>query len=319
MKELRFLFLWLALVLCFASYSRGADSIVLYVWDFSGEGDMGQFTDSLADYFEEALINSGCCTVLQRRDFARIFKHRQNEIAVMSISGLDEQTLEESASLNADAVVFGKLSNDHASGQVFLSITVERFNGEILERREIHIPRYEIYDPDKRRKIIAETVRALDFVKNSSKQRSPTQTRPSKPAAVKQKYEFRDVSFELEGCSRTGSSVTCTIFLRSLLQDRLIALAAAGDRSRASIRDNRIDVTSMYSQGYKYEADDLTIAGLRTPVNGQLETVLVAGIKIKTIVNFHSVPLALKSIDLLDLRGYLDGSFYMRFVNIPIE
>ena len=110
-------------------YAETSDSLV-YVWDFATrEHKKNELTINLTKEFEEALIQSGCFLVLERRDYDRLIAQKDNEKAILGIENISTTTLESLKSHQASAMLFGEVYDDIESGEIKVTITFQRFDG----------------------------------------------------------------------------------------------------------------------------------------------------------------------------------------------
>lgn len=130
----------------------------IYVWEFSHRnGSVDDYTRSITEDFEEKLIQSRCCEpILQRRYYARLFDQKEIERSVLSVENIPPTLLDQLISLEAKEVVFGEIFEDASSGQIKITVTVESFNSNILDKASIYLPKYMMADPFARRKKVNE-------------------------------------------------------------------------------------------------------------------------------------------------------------------
>ena len=137
----------------------------VYVWEFANrDGSVDETTESITSEFEEALIQAQCCTILQRRNYARLFEQRQNEKAIMKLDNVPEATVNGLKTLEANAIAFGEVYKDIQGGQVVISINFETFESTILAKASVLMPPFDYVNPFKRREKMAELLGALHFV-----------------------------------------------------------------------------------------------------------------------------------------------------------
>lgn len=139
----------------------------VYVWDFAVVGgateELEPIRRDLTREFEEALIHSRCCTVLQRRQYARIFEQETNERAILSLGGVSQQARKELERLAADTVIFGDVLDDLDGGQLVVSVSAEAFSGEILDRGSVGFRRGMRFDRETRLEQMRRLVVALGW------------------------------------------------------------------------------------------------------------------------------------------------------------
>lgn len=156
---------WASLVCASAS---GAEGPNVYVWDFSTrDGEANELTRNLTEEFEEALIQSDCCTVLQRRRYSRILSQKQNEDGVASLLRVVDEQSNNRRILEARVVIFGEVVDDVESGQVRVSVNLEGFSGKIVAKESTHFARGKRIDPESRLAAMTTLVESLSLVKSS--------------------------------------------------------------------------------------------------------------------------------------------------------
>ena len=148
--------------------ASGANGPNVYVWDFSTrDGEVNELTRNLTEEFEEALIQSDCCTVLQRRRFSRILSQKQNEDGVASLVRVVDEQSKNRRVLEARVVIFGEVVDDVESGQVRVSVNLEGFSGKIVSKESTHFARGKRIDPESRLAAMTTLVESLSLVKSS--------------------------------------------------------------------------------------------------------------------------------------------------------
>ena len=170
-RTLHILTLGLAISLV-SSYTLLAQDVgpTIYVWEFANrDGTVDETTKSLTEEFEEALIQSGCCTILQRRNYAALFEQRQNERAIMKRENLPEAAVNSLKTLEANAVAFGEVYKDLQGGVVRISVNFETFESTIYAKTSALLPPYDYVNPFKRKEIMAELLGSLPFVDGPAK------------------------------------------------------------------------------------------------------------------------------------------------------
>lgn len=125
----------------------------VYVWTFQSRTVTdATLLDNISDEFETLVVQLGKYQVLQRRTLARLLKQRDDESRLLSslsnIDQLDRETLE---TADAEAVFFGTVVNDIASGTVKISVTLESFDSSILWKGEVLMRPLVLQDPELRK------------------------------------------------------------------------------------------------------------------------------------------------------------------------
>jgi hypothetical protein len=103
---------------------------VVYVWDFiTRDGEKNELTTNLTEEFEEPLVKCGCFIVLERRNYARLIAHIDNEKAIAQIESISTTTLDSLIFYHANMVVFGEVYYDINNGEIKITVTFEKFDG----------------------------------------------------------------------------------------------------------------------------------------------------------------------------------------------
>ena len=91
-------------------------------------GVRNELTRQLTVEFEEELTQKKVCTVLERRNFARLIAQKDNEKAVLRLEGISTTSLDTLRANNANAVVFGEVYDDINSGEYRIAVTLQNFD-----------------------------------------------------------------------------------------------------------------------------------------------------------------------------------------------
>ncbi len=153
--------IWL---LVFPGQAKSQTASVVYVWEFTTRnGERNDLTMSLTEEFEEALTQSECCNILQRRYYSRLFDQKENERAISNLGAVPKTAKDGLKSLEANTVVFGEVYDDTNSGQVRISVSFESFEGKILKKASSYLPKFAIADPSKREEAVDKLMTELNF------------------------------------------------------------------------------------------------------------------------------------------------------------
>lgn len=184
----------------------------IYVWEFTTrDGVRNDITQSLTEEFEEAMIQSECCNVLQRRHYARLLDQKQNETAIRGLNDMPQDKASALKSLDGNTVVFGEVYDDTNSGQVKFSVNFESFNGKILKKASTYVPKYDLANPAKREAAVDKIMEELNLFP----------LRQREPLEVKTLGEWE---FSLTGCRRVGSDAICGFVVTSHYRDRNLTI-----------------------------------------------------------------------------------------------
>lgn len=142
------------------------DSIRCYVWDFTTRNGLRNLiTQRFTNEFEEKLAQKGFCTVLERRNFARLISHKDNEKAVQRLDGISQTTLDTLKAYDANTVVFGEVYDDTSSGEYRIAVTFQNFDNSI-KVWSVRMTRGLVNDASSRERKMEELVTSIASVSN---------------------------------------------------------------------------------------------------------------------------------------------------------
>jgi len=208
-----------------------------YVWLFSAAGEGAEsLTESVTEEFEEALVKAGCLPIVQRRNLPDLQSHQKQEERIEGADSLSPRQRRLLSTASADAVVFGKITDDVQGGQVKIAVTLETLSGITLANTSVRFNRGKRFDAEERERRMAELASevcsALGFKKKdpgTNGQQGSGQggdggrgdDRSMGDAEVKkaQGYEFT-----LQGCSASGSDLECWITVRNTRERRSLSV-----------------------------------------------------------------------------------------------
>jgi hypothetical protein len=261
----------ISLVISTSVFSQNDSPDVVYVWDFSDRnGKEDDLTASLTEEFEEALIKSDCCKVLQRRVYARIFQQRENEKAILSLSNLAPSTVKDLEAVEAQTVVFGQVYDDTSSGQFKISVSFEKFSGLIDKTASVYMAKFDISNPKKREAAIKELIDELKL-------------KPGKPPVITENVD--EWAFSFTGCERIGKDVKCSYTITSNYRDRKLTILM---NSRA-----------FDEYGYEYSPLSQQLANKSGSHN--LSSLMIDGIQVSGFMVFKNVSSRANSFPLFRL------------------
>lgn len=166
-----------ALVVIFYLNNASAQTDILndksvYVWDFATrDSKTNTLTTSFTEEFEEALIKSRQCRVLERRNYARLFAQKENENGILNLEQISKSKIENLKFLQAEVVIFGEIFDDTDGGHLKISVSVQDFQANILAKESILLSRGKRYDVESRQDAMKKLVKQLA---SSQKITSPT-------------------------------------------------------------------------------------------------------------------------------------------------
>jgi len=260
----------------------------VYVWDFATrDGEVNSLTGNFTEEFEEALIQTQQCIVIERRKHQRLFEQRQNEKGIMSLDEISNAEKESLKSLHTNIVVFGDIYDDTEAGQLRIGISVQSFEGEILTKTSVLMPRGKKLDAESRQMAMKELVQKLVSGKDP---------RPSSEPIV---VEVENVRFELKSCKLSGGNLVCTVVITNQGEDRELHIYLPNTRI--------ID-----SDAEEYLVKAATIGASAGSAK------LVSGVPVKAILTFGTVAPTTTKLALLEIGFH--GSFpAAQLRNIPVN
>jgi len=163
-RQVRFLkvpFIFCA-VIATTAQAQTLDKLIIYVWDFgTRNGEKNELTANLTNEFEEVLIQSKRCVVLERRNYDRLLAQKDNERAILKIEGISPTTLNNLKAHQANTVVFGEVYDDVESGQIKVTVVFQKFDGVKLTQQSILFSRGKRLDAESRKNAMQELARQI--------------------------------------------------------------------------------------------------------------------------------------------------------------
>jgi len=113
-----------------------------YVWLFSATGaEAESLAGTVTEEFEEALVKAGCLPIVERRKLPDLQSHQKQEQRIAGANSLSPGDRSVLSTARADAVVFGKITDDIQGGQVKIAVTLETLAGVTLANTSVRISR----------------------------------------------------------------------------------------------------------------------------------------------------------------------------------
>jgi hypothetical protein len=183
-----------------------ATPIKIYVAPFISHGSfeptvLSSLRDLFEEEFEAEFARTGTYSVLNRDTVEHILSEARNEQAITSIDQLNAKERQGLTLEKADGFVFGTVTDDKFSGDVVVSVKLQKFNSELVWNVSTSIRHGFIYDQGSRKTAMKELVAAIH--EQVSVQLSPAATLsvPGKQS------DFIDFSRDAEG--ETGAVKDC--------------------------------------------------------------------------------------------------------------
>jgi hypothetical protein len=153
-----------------------------YVWLFSATGaEVESLSDTVTEEFEEALVKAGCLPIVQRRNLPELQSHQKQEERIEGADSLSPGQRRLLSTASANAVVFGKITDDIQGGQVKIAVTLETLSGAILANTSVRISRGKRLDADERERRMAELASEVCSALGSTKNGFETSGHPPQP------------------------------------------------------------------------------------------------------------------------------------------
>jgi hypothetical protein len=128
-----------------------------YVWLFSATGaEAESLTDTVTEEFEEAFVKAGCVPIVQRRNLPELQSHQKQEQQIEGADLLSPRQRRVLSTASADAVVFGKITDDVEGGQIKVAVSLETLSGVTLASTSVRISRGKRLDAEERERRMAE-------------------------------------------------------------------------------------------------------------------------------------------------------------------
>jgi hypothetical protein len=207
-----------------------------YVWLFSATGtEAEELVDMVTEEFEEALVKAGCLPVVQRRNLPELESHQrqEKERRIESTNYLSPREHRVLRTASADAVVFGKITDDLQGGQVKIAVSFDTLSGVTLASTSVRINRGKRFDAEEREARMAELASelcgALGFRKSDQRADSVDRNRDDKTndnggASGPEVKKAQGYELTLNGCSASGSDLECWITVRNTRERRSLSI-----------------------------------------------------------------------------------------------
>ncbi|NEO47873.1 MAG: hypothetical protein F6K55_28660 [Moorea sp. SIO4A3] len=149
---------------------------------------------------------------------------------------------------------------------------------------------------------------------------NPTATPTLNPQNKPKIFERKGIIYQFQTCQKSPNinsstqSISCAILITSTkenVQLRLYSNRNASARSR------------LFQQGKEYVATKVKLGTFSNNRNGVVKNSLIKDVPIEAIIDFGGVPLEVNQIDILQLKFYLNSSYYRGYIktelpNLPV-
>lgn len=257
-----------------------------YVWLFDATGTEAEsLADTITEEFEEALVTAGCLPIVRRRNLPELQAHQQQEQRIAGADYLSPRQRRLLSTATADAVVFGKITDDVQGGQIKIAVTLEALSGVALASSSVRIIRGKRFDAEERehrvQELAWEVCGALGLTgADSGPKGNPGAGQDRDGSGTEGDVkEVRDSDektvnsfrFKLRGCTAEASDILCSFLVTNLVGDRNFELSfesymidSDGERHEAERLFARRKLTASYAD-IRTVTDVPTAFSLRFP------------------------------------------------------
>jgi hypothetical protein len=289
-------------------FSQNPSSFTVYVWEFATrEGEENDYTLSFTEEFEEALIQSECCTILQRRYYSRLLEQKQNEERINNAKEIPGEVKNQLKLLDGNTVVFGEVYDDNNSGQVKITVNFESFTGEILKKASTYLPKFALPDPLKREEAVKKLIAEIGFDSKAMVTRNNGEGFLNSPIDEFENDQFKVV---LESCKRSGTDVSMYLKITRKSNDGDIKIY--GNRSPYTTATRAFD-----NFGGEFKTSRIKAGNTIDAYGGGTSHYFVQGLPTQVIITFGGIPENADTIKLFEL--YIVYMKSIKFRNIKID
>jgi hypothetical protein len=166
----------------------------------------------VTEEFEEAFVKAGCLPIVQRRNLPELQSHQKQEERIEGADSLSPRQRRLLSTASADAVVFGKITDDVQGGQVKIAVTLETLSGVTMANTSVRISRGKRLDAEERERRMAELASevcsALGFKKKDSGANGQHGSGPSPvPEDASLTARLGNVSYRIISVKHTGQEL----------------------------------------------------------------------------------------------------------------
>jgi hypothetical protein len=265
-----------------------------YVWLFSATGEEAEsLTESATEEFEEALVKAGCLPIVQRRNLPDLESHQAQEKRIQGADSLSPRQRRLLSTASADAVVFGKLTDDIQGGQVKIAVTLETLSGVTLANTSVRISRGKRLDAEERERQMAELATdvcsALGFTGREARSNGVGGSGPGRAIA---KQEIDDIEITLTGLRLADDTLIVEFqAVNTAPADKSMGLFGAGSFGNGN--------STLITDGIEYNATSISVGG--ETWDGIVQKTFISGVPLSGRLVFKGIPRTLKSIPVLKL------------------
>jgi hypothetical protein len=268
----------------------------VYVWEFSWRsGEEDSLTQSVTREFEEALIGLRGYRVVEGRTPGALKEQLDNIQSIRTILDVPEAQRKLIASYEVDQVVLGKLFDDVESGEVIISITLQRLDGTKVQATSTSVSRGKVRDRATRVELLKGLVNRL-----SSR---------SRPVHEASSLDYR---IRVQECIGAGRTITCNLELLNDGEDRTAGLFAGNCTNTTTLIDefNSVFISTHIKLGNQTQSGGCAVRSF-----------LVSGIPTPLKVTFEGASsraqrIALLTLQFQDMESRAHRSFKFRNINI---
>ena len=181
----------------------------VYVVDFATRDlEKNTQTANFTRDFEQALVQAGCYTVLESREFSRLLTELDRERAIADVADLSKSALDGLKTEQAEMVVFGEVFDDVDSGQVNVTVTFQKFDRTKALIKSTLLARGKVNDAASRQEAMAALAGGL-----------------CQRTATVRRMTANEFIFDLEECRMQERKVACELLVTNNGEDRDLFVA----------------------------------------------------------------------------------------------
>ncbi len=271
----------------------------VYVIDFTTR-DLAKNTQT-ANFtrdFEQALVQAGCYTVLESREFSRLLTELDRERAIADVADLSKSALDGLKTQQAEMVVFGEVFDDIDSGQVNVTVTFQKFDRTKVLIKSTLLSRGKVNDAASRQEAMAALTSGL-----------------CQRTATVRRLTAKDFIFDLGECRIQERSVTCELLVTNNGEDRDLLVAVHN-----KYYTNKL--TRMYDDSSEETLASRILLARRESDGDWVQNTLISGRPAELEIAFEGVSSKATTITRLDVECWEsehENAFPVTFRNIPLK
>jgi hypothetical protein len=277
----------------------------VYVVDFATRDlEKNTQTANFTRDFEQALVQAGCYTVLESREFSRLLTELDRERAIADVADLSKSALDGLKTEQAEMVVFGEVFDDVDSGQVNVTVTFQKFDRTKALIKSSLLARGKVNDAASRQEAMAALAGGL-----------------CRRTATVERMTENDFIFDLDECRIQERNVTCELLVTNNGEDRDLVVA---NHDKYGYQDYRgIKMTRMYDDfSGETLASRILLARRESDRDNAVRNTLISGRPAELELTFEGVSSKATIVTRLNVECWEsehESAFTVTFRNIPLK